>query len=48
MARFDDGAPLATSPVVGQHTAQVLGECGYATSEIAGLAERGVIAVGKG
>ncbi len=48
MARFADGAPLATSPMVGQHTAQVLGECGYAASEIAGLAERGVIAVGKG
>jgi len=48
MARFDDGAPLATSPVVGQHTAQVLGECGYPASEIADLAERGVIAVGKG
>ena len=46
MARFADGSPLATAPVVGQHTAQVLAECGYSASDIAGLAARGVIGVG--
>jgi len=48
MARFEDGTPAATAPTVGQHTAEVLGECGYDAAQIAGLAQRGVIAVSKG
>ena len=48
MARFEDGTPTATAPTVGQHTAEVLGECGYDAAQIAGLAQRGVIAVSKG
>jgi crotonobetainyl-CoA:carnitine CoA-transferase CaiB-like acyl-CoA transferase len=48
MARFEDGTPAATAPTVGQHTAEVLGECGYDAAQIAGLAKRGVIAVAKG
>ncbi len=45
--RFEDGTPEATAPTVGQHTAEVLGECGYDAAQIAGLAKRGVIAVAK-
>ena len=48
MARFEDGTPAATAPTVGQHTDEVLGECGYDAAQIAGLAQRGVIAVSKG
>jgi crotonobetainyl-CoA:carnitine CoA-transferase CaiB-like acyl-CoA transferase len=43
MARFEDGTPLATSPTVGQHTAEVLGEHGYSAEEVAALAASGVI-----
>lgn len=44
--RFDSGAPLSTSPRVGQHTAQVLGEHGIAAAEIDALARAGIIDLG--
>ena len=47
MRRFEDGTPAATAPTVGQHTAEVLGECGYDAAQIAELATRGVIALAK-
>ena len=47
MARFADGTALATSPILGQHTAQVLGEHGYTGDEIAALAASGVIGLPK-
>lgn len=43
MARFEDGTPLASSPTVGQHTAEVLSEHGYSADEVAALAASGVI-----
>lgn len=46
MPRFESGAPLSTSPRVGQHTAEVLGEHGFGADEIAALAARGVIDLG--
>lgn len=39
-----DGAPLALAPGIGQHTREILSAHGYAGSEIAAFADRGVIA----
>jgi len=46
IARFESGAPLSTAPRVGQHTAEVLAEHGFAADEIAALAARGVVDLG--
>jgi glucose-6-phosphate isomerase len=46
LPRFDSGAPLSTSPRVGQHTAQVLAEHGIGADEIGALARAGVIDLG--
>lgn len=43
MAPFENGTFKATSPTVGQHTAEVMREHGYADSEIQGLAAQGAI-----
>lgn len=45
--RFESGAPLSTSPRVGQHTAEVLAEHGFTQTDIADLAVRGVIDLGQ-
>ncbi|MEN9313672.1 MAG: hypothetical protein RIS35_65 [Pseudomonadota bacterium] len=44
--RFESGAPLSTSPRVGEHTAEVLAEHGFTVEEIDGLAARGVVDLG--
>ncbi len=44
--RFESGAPLSTSPRVGEHTAQVLAEHGIGADEIGALARAGIIDLG--
>ncbi|HEX9557972.1 MAG TPA: CoA transferase [Reyranella sp.] len=39
-----DGTPRGTAPVTGQHTAAILAEHGYSTSEIEALLAQGVVA----
>jgi crotonobetainyl-CoA:carnitine CoA-transferase CaiB-like acyl-CoA transferase len=46
LAPFDDGAPRAVSPSLGEHTAAILREHGYTEGEIAALVGRGVVRVG--
>jgi crotonobetainyl-CoA:carnitine CoA-transferase CaiB-like acyl-CoA transferase len=46
LAPFEDGAPRAIAPSLGEHTAVILGEHGYTDAEIAALAGRGVVRVG--
>jgi crotonobetainyl-CoA:carnitine CoA-transferase CaiB-like acyl-CoA transferase len=43
IASFPDGTPRGTPPVLGQHTAEILREHGFAPADIAALVERGVI-----
>lgn len=43
MAAFADGSMKARAPRVGEHTAEVLGQCGYDATDIAAMAMRGVI-----
>jgi crotonobetainyl-CoA:carnitine CoA-transferase CaiB-like acyl-CoA transferase len=44
---FVDGSPLAVAPGLGEHTQAILREHGYASSEIADLLARGVVATGR-
>jgi crotonobetainyl-CoA:carnitine CoA-transferase CaiB-like acyl-CoA transferase len=44
---FADGSPLAVSPALGEHTAAILREHGYAAGEIADLIARGIVATGR-
>ena len=44
VAPFAEGSPRAVTPVLGQHTADVLREHGFAASDIASLIERGIVA----
>lgn len=44
---FETGAPRAVSPSLGEHTAAILCEHGYAPPEIAALAERGVVRLAR-
>ena len=43
---FEDGAPRAVSPSLGEHTDAILREHGYTTAEITALAGRGVVRLG--
>jgi crotonobetainyl-CoA:carnitine CoA-transferase CaiB-like acyl-CoA transferase len=43
-----DFALRRQAPVIGEHTAEILAELGFARHEIAALAARGVIAVNDG
>jgi crotonobetainyl-CoA:carnitine CoA-transferase CaiB-like acyl-CoA transferase len=43
---FESGAARAVSPSLGEHTTAILHEHGYTASQIAALAERGVIKLG--
>ena len=44
---FEDGTPRAVAPSLGADTEAILREHGYADREIAALAERGVVSVGR-
>jgi crotonobetainyl-CoA:carnitine CoA-transferase CaiB-like acyl-CoA transferase len=44
IAPFAKGAPRATAPLLGQHTADVLREHGFTAGDIASLIERGIVA----
>jgi crotonobetainyl-CoA:carnitine CoA-transferase CaiB-like acyl-CoA transferase len=44
VAPLAEGSPRAVTPVLGQHTADVLREHGFAASDIASLIERGIVA----
>jgi crotonobetainyl-CoA:carnitine CoA-transferase CaiB-like acyl-CoA transferase len=44
IAPFAAGTPRGTTPVLGQHTREVLGEHGFAAADIAGLIARKVVA----
>ena len=44
---FEDGTPRAVAPSLGADTEAILREHGYADREIAALAERGVVRVGR-
>jgi crotonobetainyl-CoA:carnitine CoA-transferase CaiB-like acyl-CoA transferase len=44
IASFADGTSRGTSPVLGQHTTEVLREHGFAPADIAALVQRGVVA----
>ena len=44
IAPFAKGTPRATTPLLGQHTAEVLREHGFSREEIASLLERKVVA----
>ena len=48
IAPFADGTPRATTPLLGQHTAEILREHGFGAAEIAALVERKVVAAGVG
>jgi len=39
-----DRTPRGTAPVPGQHTREILGECGYGTAEVDTLLAKGVVA----
>jgi crotonobetainyl-CoA:carnitine CoA-transferase CaiB-like acyl-CoA transferase len=43
---FEDGAPRAIAPSLGEHTETILREHGFADAEIAALAARGVVRLG--
>jgi crotonobetainyl-CoA:carnitine CoA-transferase CaiB-like acyl-CoA transferase len=43
---FEDGAPRAIAPSLGEHTEAILREHGFADAEIAALAARGVVRLG--
>ncbi len=47
LAPFEDGAPRAIAPSLGEHTSAILREHGYTDAEIAGLAGRGIVRVGQ-
>jgi crotonobetainyl-CoA:carnitine CoA-transferase CaiB-like acyl-CoA transferase len=47
MAAFADGSSKARAPRVGEHTAEVLGQCGYDAKAIAEMAARGVIGLAQ-
>ena len=44
IAPFAKGTPRATPPLLGQHTAEVLREHGFAAADVASLIERKVVA----
>jgi crotonobetainyl-CoA:carnitine CoA-transferase CaiB-like acyl-CoA transferase len=44
IAPFTDGTPRGTTPVLGQHTTEILREHGFAAGDIASLIERKVVA----
>jgi len=43
IAKLADGTPRATTPVLGQHTIEVLHGLGLSAKEIAALEEKGVV-----
>jgi crotonobetainyl-CoA:carnitine CoA-transferase CaiB-like acyl-CoA transferase len=45
IAKLADGTPRATTPVLGQHTADILRDHGFKPAEIAALIERKVVAI---
>jgi crotonobetainyl-CoA:carnitine CoA-transferase CaiB-like acyl-CoA transferase len=47
ITKFADGTPRATTPVLGQHTADILRDHGFKPAEIAALIERKVVAAAK-
>jgi crotonobetainyl-CoA:carnitine CoA-transferase CaiB-like acyl-CoA transferase len=48
IAPFAAGSPRAVAPVLGQHTADILGEHGVGAGDIASLLERGIVAQSGG
>ena len=44
ITKFADGTPRATTPVLGQHTADILRDHDFKPAEIAALVERKVVA----
>ncbi len=46
--KLEDGTPLGTSPVTGQHSDEIMAQLGFDTEAIAGLRQRGVITTWTG